>query len=152
MGCGTQAQSADMKKYKFTINGNIYSVSIKGMEDNLMDVEINGTPYAVELDQEVKQAKTPKLVRAKVPQPTKEQQTIPQKHVAGLPVRAPLPGTVIELKVRVGDTVQRGDLLLLMEAMKMENQIMAEQAGTIKSIDVQAGQSVLQDQVIMIME
>ncbi|RMG70411.1 MAG: biotin/lipoyl-binding protein [Bacteroidetes bacterium] len=141
-----------MKKYKFTINGNIYNVSIKGMEDNQIDVEINGTPYAVELQQEIKQPKTPKLVRARVPQPTQEQQRIPQQQVAGFAVKAPLPGTIVAFAVKPGDSVERGSLLFTMEAMKMENQISAEQAGTIKTIQVQAGQSVLQDQVVMIME
>ena len=138
-----------MKKFKFTISGDQYDVQINDIEDNIADVEVNGTQYKVEIHQEVKKiAKTPKLVRKPVQQAPGEGE-IKKKSSSAKAVKAPLPGTIINVTVKEGDTVTKGQTLLVMEAMKMENNILAESDGTVTSIKVSAGQSVLQDDVLV---
>ncbi|GAB4409676.1 MAG: biotin/lipoyl-binding protein [Bacteroidia bacterium] len=144
-----------MKTYKFTINGNSYEVSVAPSdEDNRFQVAVNGTPYTVDLQQEVKQVKTPKLVRKEIPKPTAQEQHIPQTQSGGgkLSVRSPLPGTIVEYKVKVGDSVKKGDLVVILEAMKMQNQVVSEHNGVVRAIHAPAGQSVLQDQVLIDIE
>ncbi len=139
-----------MKNYKFTINGNDYQVNIKNFEDNIAEIEVNGTEYEVQLHQEVKKAKTPKLVRAKTPTTSK-----PKPLATGgalKQIKAPLPGTIIALMVKEGDTVKKEDTLLTMEAMKMENKVLSEAGGVVKSIKVATGESVLQGQVLVEIE
>lgn len=137
-----------MKKFKFTISGNDYDVQINDIEDNIADLEINGTQYKVEIHQEVKKTKTPKLVRKPV-QKTPGEGEIKKKSSTAKAIKAPLPGTIISIAVKEGDTVTKGQTLMVMEAMKMENSIMAESDGTVTAIKVSAGQSVLQDDVLV---
>lgn len=139
-----------MKNYKLTIRGNVYDVDILSFEENIAEIEVNGTKYEVEVHREVKKNKTPKLVRAKVPQPTRSESK-PKKNLStsATPVKAPLPGSIIEMKVKEGDDVKVGDTLLVMEAMKMENNVMAEKAGKVTSIKVAVGDSVLQNDVLL---
>jgi biotin carboxyl carrier protein len=139
-----------MKKYEFEINGNIYNVRIKSFEDNTVGVEVNGTPYDVLLKEEVKTKKTPKLVRAKTPETEKKK---PLTRSGGLStIKAPLPGKILSVAVKEGDSVKKDDLLLVMEAMKMENSINSSTAGVVKSIKVAAGESVLQDDILIEIE
>lgn len=140
-----------MKDYKFSINGNSYSVHIKSIEDEIAQVEVNGTPYEVKLEKAPKTSKTPKLVRAKTPNPTHAPKPL-ARNPAGSTVKAPLPGTILEINVKEGDSIKREQPLLIMEAMKMENKVLAEADGTIKTIKVQAGESVLQGQVLIEIE
>ena len=118
-----------MKKFKFTIRGNKYEVDLLNIEDNIAEIDVNGTVYEVEIHKETKTTKTPILVRppaapsgeadrAKTSKPSERKGT-------GL-VKAPLPGTILEIKVKLGDVVKIGDTLLIMEAMKMENNIKAD--------------------------
>lgn len=137
-----------MKKFKFTIKGNKFEVLVKDFEDNIGHVEVNGTQYEVELDKEVKKTKTPQLVRRPVVSKPGEGQI--SKKAAGLiPVKAPLPGSIFKINVAEGDTIKKGDVLLIMEAMKMENNIMSEKDGVVKSIKVAVGDAVLQDDVLL---
>ena len=149
-----------MKKYEFEINGNPYAVRIKSFEDNNVELEVNGTPYEVILKEEVKTKKTPRLVRAKTPA-TKTPSTgssASSSKPAAAPaagatvINAPLPGKILSLAVKEGDTVEKDQLLLVMEAMKMENSINSSTAGTVKSIKVAVGESVLQDAVLIEIE
>ncbi|BDD09167.1 acetyl-CoA carboxylase biotin carboxyl carrier protein subunit [Fulvitalea axinellae] len=135
-----------MKQYKFKVNGNKYTVDILNAEDNIIDLEVNGTAYQVELEKEVKASKTPKIVRSPIKKPV-----APKVGTggAGQKINAPLPGTIVEVKVKEGDTVSVGDPLLVMEAMKMENIINADAAGTVKSIKVSVGDNVLQGDVLV---
>lgn len=138
-----------MKKFKFKIRGNNYSTVIKSFEKNILDIEVNGTSYQVEIEKEIAATKTPKLVRSKVPV-KKGDANIKSKSVSL--VKAPLPGTIFKLSSKIGDEVNAGDTLLIMEAMKMENNIQAEVSGTIKSIMVAEGDAVLQDDILMEIE
>lgn len=138
-----------MKKYKFTISGDQYDVHIKDIEDNIASIEVNGTKYEVVIQGEVKSTKTPKLVRKPVVQQPGEGLIKKQQSGGGMAVKAPLPGTIFKINVAVGDQVKSGDKLLVMEAMKMENQILAEKDGQISTIKVKEGDAVLQDDVLL---
>lgn len=136
-----------MKNYKFTISGNTYEVDILEVEGDIAKLEVNGTSYMVEIHKQVKQAKTPTLVRPVLKEP---QKGIDKKEGGPrVEVKAPLPGVILELSVKPGDRVKKGQKLLVMEAMKMENEIKAENDGEIITVKVSQGQSVLQDEVLI---
>ena len=136
-----------MKNYKFTISGNTYEVEILEVEGDVAKIEVNGTPYLVEIHKQLRSAKTPTLVRPVLREP---QKNIDKKEGGPkVEVRAPLPGIIMQLMVRPGDRVQKGQKLLMMEAMKMENEIKADIDGEIISVKVSQGQSVLQDEVLI---
>ncbi|MBN1115987.1 MAG: biotin/lipoyl-binding protein [Bacteroidales bacterium] len=136
-----------MKKFKFKIRGNEYGVHIQSIDDNIAKIEVNGTSYEVELENEAKQTKTPTLIR-KVVQ-TGAQKIEKKEGGSSTPVKAPLPGKIILVKAKIGDQVKKGDVLLIMEAMKMENEVMASKDGVIETIKVNVGDSVLEGDVLM---
>ncbi len=138
-----------MKKFKFTIRGNEYEVQVKSFEDNIAEVDVNGSVYHVELAEEVKTIKTPKLVRSK-PVPTKEEKPKPASGLSK--VVAPLPGTIFKIILKVGDKVKKGQPILILEAMKMENNILAEKGGKVNKILVAEGDSVLQGDILVEIE
>jgi len=139
-----------MKKFSFTIRGNKYNVELKKFEHNIASIEVNGTVYDVEVHKEIKQPRTPTLVRSAVPPPTRSDMKI-KKNIGQpvLPVKAPLPGNIIKVFVRENDEVKKGDKLLIYEAMKMENEVLAEKDGTVKSVRVNIGDSVLQGDLLV---
>ncbi|HKJ41804.1 MAG TPA: biotin/lipoyl-containing protein [Sunxiuqinia sp.] len=137
-----------MKKFKFTISGDEYDVNIDDIDDNIAQIEVNGTKYEVEIKRDVKSTKTPKLVRKPVVQQPGEGQ-IKKQQSNGHPVKAPLPGTILKINVVVGDQVKEGQSLMIMEAMKMENQVLSEKDGEVKSIRVKEGDAVLQDDILI---
>ena len=142
-----------MKKFKFNIRGNNYDVEIKNLEDDVAEVEVNGSLYQVEIVKQLKETKTPKLVRSQVVHSGGSDTTKtskPAAHKGVGQVKAPLPGTILELKVSVGDSVKVGDVLLIMEAMKMENNIKSDKSGTIKEVKVNASDSVLEGDVLIV--
>ncbi len=135
-----------MKSYKFKIQGHEYEVEIKNTEGNIFDIEVNGTPYTVELDREIKQTKTPTLVRSAVA----THKVIEKTEGSGASdVKCPLPGIILNIFVKEGDQVKAGDQLIKYDAMKMENILTAEKSGTISSIKVNLGDTIIQDQLIM---
>ncbi len=138
-----------MKKFKFTIRGNEYEVQINSFEDNIAEVDVNGSIYQVELAQSVQTTKTPKLVRAN-PIKTKEKSLAPASGLSK--VDAPLPGTIFKVLVKEGDEVKKGQTIIILEAMKMENNILAEKDGVVKSLKVSEGSSVLQGDVLVEIE
>ena len=134
-----------MKQFKFKIRGNKYDAKIIKFENNTIDIEVNGTSYHVEIEQNVIATKTPTLVRSKV-KTNKEDAKIKQTETV---VKAPLPGTIFKMMVNEGDKIKTGDTLLIMEAMKMENNIQSETSGIIKSIKVKEGDAVLQNDILI---
>ena len=136
-----------MKKFNFTIKGNKYFTQIKEIEGNIAKIEVNGTQYKVEMEQIVKQTKTPTLVRKAVVRKPGEG-AVPSGPSVGA-VTAPLPGNIFKVLVKEGDVVKAGDDLLVMEAMKMENDIKAEKSGTVASIKVSEGDTVLQGAILI---
>ena len=138
-----------MKKFKFTIRGNEYEVHINSFEDNIAEVDVNGSVYQVELAEQVKTTKTPKLVRSK-PVPTVESKPKPATSMSK--VEAPLPGTIYKIKVKEGDAVKKGQVIMILEAMKMENNLLAEKDGVINKILVSEGTAVLQGDILVEIE
>lgn len=148
-----------MKKFKFTIDGASYSVNVKSMEGNQAEIEVNGKNYTVGLEKEVNTLKTPILVRKEVVTNPGENKIAakaapmpPSDKPSANGIKAPLPGSIIRVVAKVGDTVKEGDLLLVMESMKMENNILSEKHGVIKRINIDAGQTVMQDDILMELE
>ncbi|MFV0592081.1 MAG: acetyl-CoA carboxylase biotin carboxyl carrier protein [Draconibacterium sp.] len=144
-----------MKKYKFTINGNTYESSVISVEDNIAEIEVNGTTYKVEVDKQIKQQKTPRLVRpAAVPStdshPSVAKTSSPSAPKGAGSIKSPLPGVILDVFVREGDTVTLGQKLLLLEAMKMENNIEADKAGKVISINKQKGDAVMEGDILIV--
>ena len=142
-----------MKKFNFTINGNKYEVNIVNVEENIAEIEVNGTRYEVEVDKEIMPTKTPRLVRPTAAPSTDTPKRDDKKvQVAknSFKILSPLPGVILEFHVKVGDNVKVGQKLLVLEAMKMENNIESDKEGKILSIEVGKGDSVQQGDVIMI--
>ena len=138
-----------MRRYKFTISGNKYNVEIKSFEENLAEVEINGTSYRVELGKEIKTPQTPKLVRYNPPAPSKE----PVLNTSGLClIKAPLPGTIIAISVLPGMKIKLDQPVIVLEAMKMENNVFAEKGGTVKTVRVGVGDTVMQGDILIEIE
>ena len=136
-----------MKKYKFKINGNNYEVDIKDTSGSIIQLEVNGSPFQVEMETEVKTTKTPTLVRY---EPRPSQKVEPLSTTSSLKkVLSPLPGLIHAIKVKEGDTVKIGDTLMILEAMKMENSILAESSGRVHSVKVTQGASVLQGDLLL---
>ncbi|HRW63898.1 MAG TPA: acetyl-CoA carboxylase biotin carboxyl carrier protein subunit [Bacteroidales bacterium] len=139
-----------MKKFKFTIRGNEYEVEIKEIDDNnIAKIEVNGTQYEVEVHQEkLKTTKTPTLVRQNVPVDRKDSKIKKTVSSRAHALKAPLPGSIFKILKHVGDEVKKGETILIMEAMKMENNIQSEKDGTIVSMKVKEGDTVLQNDVL----
>ncbi len=140
-----------MKKFKFTIRGNDYDVEIKKMEDQQAKIEVNGTIYNIELHKEQTISKTPILRRPAIEHP-KGSHKIKKINETILKLKAPLPGNILQLFVKQGDEIKKGDKLLQYEAMKMENDFLSEKDGIVTKIMVNVGDSVLQDDDLIYLE
>lgn len=143
-----------MKRFKFTINGNKYETEVIHIEDNVAEIEVNGTKYYVEVNRDIKPTKTPKLVRANAVPSTDAHPSVAKTSSPSAPkgagaVKSPLPGVILEMLVREGDQVKMGQRLLVLEAMKMENNIEADKAGTVTSILKHKGDSVMEGDVLI---
>jgi len=139
-----------MKNFKFKIKGNNYNVKILSHEGNEIQLEVNGTSYSAEMKEEIKKVKTPTLVRAASKRPSEPLKVNPSS--SKTKIVAPIPGVVLSLDVKVGDTIKVGDRLLVLEAMKMENNIVSEKTGTITALNVAVGQQVLQNETMIELE
>jgi len=147
-----------MQKYEVTINQKDYSVLVKSFTKEDAELEINGKTYAVKLDGPIQaissagqQVAAPRPMQAPVAVNT-PQPSAPQAAVAtggGDAVTAPIPGSILEILVKEGDSVEAGQTVIKMEAMKMENDINATSSGTIKSIQVNVGDAVSQGQALV---
>ena len=145
-----------MKEYNLIINGNNYSVVINELEETLAEVEVNGTPYQVTIDKPLKKSAPVQLVRAPraaVPSAAKTSPVSGKAPSAGgsYTVNSPLPGVILEVSVKEGDTVKSGQKLIVLEAMKMENNIEADRDGVVASIKVNKGDSVLEGAPLIIL-
>lgn len=141
-----------MKSYKFKINGKDYSVDILGIEGRNASLTVNGVSYQVELNQDVPQ---PRQAEAAAPAPAAQAEApapaapAPAASSGGTAVHSPLPGVIISIDVKEGQTVTKGQKLAVLEAMKMENEIQAERDGTVTAILVHKGDSVLEGAEIL---
>ncbi|MDR1602633.1 MAG: biotin/lipoyl-binding protein [Tannerella sp.] len=138
-----------MKHFKYTINGNIYSVTVNKVENTVAEVEVNGTPYKVAMDKPAKKHVVTIKRPAQAPTPVVSRPAAASTTKA---VKSPLPGVILSIDCKVGDTVKKGQKLLVLEAMKMENTIPADQNGTIAEIKVSKGDSVLEGAELVIIK
>ena len=152
-----------MAKYEYKVKGVDYVVEIQDIEGNIANVTVNGIPFEVEMKQPVKAGK--QKVKLSEERRVKSEEfnssssatnassattTKPAATAAsGKPVVAPLPGTINEIKVKVGDKVNAGDTVVVLEAMKMQNNIDAETSGTITSINVNKGDAVMEGDTLV---
>lgn len=120
-----------MKNLRITVNGTVYNVQVE---------EIDGTsaPAAVSAVQ-------PSVPKAAAPAPKAAES-------GGEPVKSPMPGTIISVNVKAGQTVKKGDVLVILEAMKMENEIKAAKDGKVVSVAVNKGESVDTGAVLVTMD
>lgn len=139
-----------MKEYKFKINGKDYNVAVNGIEGKLASLTVNGVAYNVELENEVSPAVAAAPAAAPVAGPAAAPASAPAPAAgAGKDIVSPLPGVIISVDVKEGQAVKRGQKVAVIEAMKMENEILAECDGTITAIHVSKGDSVLEDAKIV---
>ena len=152
-----------MAKYQYTVKGVDYEVEIQDIEGNIANVTVNGIPFEVEMKQPVKAGKqkvklsgeqkesapTATPTATTTPAATTTAAAQPAAAASGKPVVAPLPGTINEIKVKVGDKVNAGDTVVILEAMKMQNNIEAETSGTITSINVNKGDAVMEGDTLV---
>jgi oxaloacetate decarboxylase alpha subunit len=129
-----------MKNFKFTINGNVYEVGVDAAENGKSNVTVNGKSYVVEVEADVMQATT---VRRPLATPSAA-----SKGASGV-MKSPLPGKVLKVVVAEGQVVKRGDTLMVIESMKMENNIAAQADGVVRKIMVAADQNILQGDALL---
>lgn len=143
-----------MKNFKFKINGTEYSVDINEVEGQEISLDVNGTPYKVTVDKELKQKQvtmtTRTAPRVSAAPSGAVQTSSPAAASKGSKVTTPLPGTILDVFVNVGDKVKAGQTVVLLEAMKMENNIEADVEGTVTEVKVRKGDSVLEGDVMVV--
>lgn len=118
-----------MKKFQVTVNGNTYEVEVEELGGNFAPVAAPAAPVAA----------APKKAAAPAAPAV----------AGGTKVVAPMPGKIVDVKVAVGQAVKEGDLVAILEAMKMENEVFAPSAGTVASVNVSAGAAVETNDVIV---
>lgn len=149
-----------MKEFAFKINGAEYKCAVEEVAAGKTNVTVNGKVYTVET--EAPKAAAPKAeapkAEAKPAAAPKAEAEAPKAEAkpaaataGGVQVKSPLPGSVIKVLVSEGRAVKKGDTLLTLESMKMENAIMAEADGTVKQIAVTPGQNVMQDDLLIVL-
>ena len=150
-----------MNMYQYKVQGVDYDVEIEEVEGNVAKVNVNGIRFDVEMKQPINPTSSLKKVRIETPKPVARPAAAPAPAAAapaaapvaaagaGSPVKAPLPGTITEVKVNVGDTVKPGDVVLVLEAMKMQNNIESEYEGTVTSILAKQGETVMEGATLM---
>lgn len=150
-----------MKQYKYTINGAQFDVTIESIAGQKAKVQVNGIPFDVEMqgsaltegDLPTVAADAPAAAPAAAAPAAEAPAAAPAATKgtagAGTPVKAPLPGVVTKVLVSAGQAVKKGDTVLVLEAMKMENNITAEADGSITGICVAAGDSVMEGTTLL---
>ena len=144
-----------MKKFKFTIAGQPYDTTVNEIEPNVCEVTVNGTVFQVEIEKQETVKKKPVVA----PRPAATGAATTATKPAAAPasagttvVKSPLPGSIVKVMVQAGQEIKKGDTLLTMESMKMENVIASEVTGKVKSVLVQPGQNVMQDDKLVEIE
>lgn len=132
-----------IKQYKITVNGKLYDVSVEEVGEILGGVQASKTISTfINTDNTNNNNNNEKQIS------NKPQDSIPIDENA-ISIKAPMPGTILSFNVSVGDTVSEGQVLAILEAMKMENELVAPASGKVKSIHVEKGSSVVENQIIL---
>lgn len=144
-----------MKEYKYTINGNKYDVEIVDIVENIATVTVNGENYSVEMEKEPEPEKKKVVIKSGAqaqPEAAASEGASAVKVNTNNALKAPLPGVIREINVAVGDEVAVGDTVVVLEAMKMANNLEAEKAGKVTAVLVQVGESVMEDTPLVVIE
>ncbi|WP_373833861.1 biotin/lipoyl-containing protein [Bacteroides heparinolyticus] len=148
-----------MNQYKYKINGNTYNVVVNKKNDTLAEVEVNGRSYTVEMekDNQPKVAETVQRPAQPAPAPKPAAPSTPaakpQSATASAgSLKSPLPGIILSIACKVGDTVKKGQIVLVLEAMKMENNVIADKDGKVTAVKVNVGDSVLEGSELVTIE
>ena len=166
----------DKRRFSVTVEDRTYEGQIEGESENESLVAVNGVLFSIRIAQQQKQGEfialvngrervvstgilrgkrpsgTPKKPALKTPPETaREKQRAPSRGISR-GIKAPMPGKVVKVNVGVGDAIKPGDVVLILEAMKMENEICANVAGSVKEVNVEAGDSVDSNDVLVIIE
>jgi biotin carboxyl carrier protein len=141
-----------MKQFKYTIDGKEYNVEIGDINENVADVKVNGESFSVQMPEE-KEPEKKKVVLGKPVAEEKDETVTSAANVnTANAVKAPLPGVITDIKVNVGDEVKAGDVVIVLEAMKMANNLEAERDGKVTAICVKTGESVMEDTPLVVIE
>ena len=142
-----------MKEYKYKIDGKEYVVAIGEIADNVAQVSVNGEMFSVEMEAEQEPEKKKVVLGQPATENNEAEEAAPAANVnTGNAVKAPLPGVITSIEVEVGQQVKAGDTLVVLEAMKMANNIEAENDGTVVAICVKTGENVLEDAPLVVIE
>lgn len=147
-----------MKEFNYKINGTPYRVVVTKSDTETVELEVNGTPFTVEMGQKPKSTLSGvKRPSAAAPSPVPQSTTTPLVTRPSTPagkntIQSPLPGIILDIRCKVGDTVKKGQTLMILEAMKMENNILSNGNGKITEILVQKGDSVLEGADLVVIE
>jgi len=135
-----------VKKFNVTVNGNTYEVIVEEVKSDKGEETI--TPK-VEVPAGQVENPIAKSVSKSEQTPVQPKKEVPS---GGFKVNAPMPGTILDVKVKEGQAVKKGDVVMILEAMKMENEIIAPQDGTVISIQVSKGASVNTGDVLLVLK
>ncbi|MCI6619125.1 MAG: biotin/lipoyl-binding protein [Prevotella sp.] len=145
-----------MKQFKYTIDGKEYQVEIGDInpESLVASIKVNGEAYEVGLEKEAEpEKKKVVLGKPEASSAEAEEQSAGSANVnTNNALKAPLPGVITDVRVAVGDQVKAGDTIVVLEAMKMANNIEAEHDGTVTAVLVKTGESVLEDTPLAVIE
>ena len=143
-----------MKEYKYKINGNEYAVCINEVNDTTANVTVNGEEFKVEWEKPKEEKPVVKVqpVAAKPAPAPAPAAAAPVAAAKGNAIKTPLPGVIIDVKVNVGDDVKKGDTVVILEAMKMENNINADRDGKVVAVQVTKGDTVADGAVLVVLE
>lgn len=147
-----------LTEYKYKINGIRFNVGVGDITNNEVYVEVNGTPYHVEFDKgtekKITKVEKPKSTAEEAPRTDSGEKVVAKPVVASkaAAVKSPLPGTIMSFNVSVGDKVEAGATVCILEAMKMDNDIHTVKGGVVKEILCKVGDSVLEGTDLMIIE
>ncbi len=142
-----------MKEYKYTINGNKYEVIVGDIKDNIATLTVNGEEYTVEMEKQAEPEKKKPVIKAASASAGDESPAANKASVnKANAVKAPLPGVITDILVAEGDEVKAGDTVIVLEAMKMANNLAAEKDGKVTAICVKVGESVMEDDALIVIE
>ena len=135
-----------MKKYKYIINDKEFTVTVGKRQDGIATVTVNDETYDVKVVPEQTVVKKSVVKKPATPVNTENKNYLQDA------LRAPIPGTIVDICAKEGDKIKEGDTILVLEAMKMANNLEANKSGKVTAICVKAGESVMEDTPLVVIE